>query len=46
MQAFCVGDALNGLLASREVKNRIGEGEAAIVIPKALLLEALKSINL
>ncbi len=40
-----VGDALSGLLASPEVKDRIGEGEAAIVIPRALLLEALKSMN-
>ncbi|MFZ0572091.1 MAG: hypothetical protein WCD20_09145 [Rhodomicrobium sp.] len=41
-----VGDALNGLLASPDVKRKIGEGEAAVVIPRALLIEALKSLDL
>jgi hypothetical protein len=41
-----VGGALNELLASPDVKNRIGEGEAAVVIPRATLIEALKSLNI
>jgi len=41
-----VGDALNGLLASPDVKRKIGKGEAAVVIPRALLIEALKSLDL
>ena len=36
-----VGDALNELLASPDVKRKIGEGEAAVVIPRTLLIEAL-----
>ena len=39
-----VGDALNDLLASPDVKRKIGEGEAAVVIPRTLLLEALKKL--
>jgi hypothetical protein len=41
-----VGGALNELLASPDVKKRIGEGEAAVVIPRAILIEALKSLNI
>jgi hypothetical protein len=39
-----VGDALNDLLASTDVKGKIGEGEAAVVIPRTLLLEALRKL--
>jgi len=39
-----VGDALNDLLAFPDVKRKIGEGEAAVVIPRSLLLEALKKL--
>ncbi len=45
-EVVIVGDALNGLIASPEVKSRIGNGEAAVVISKALLIEALKSLNI
>jgi len=40
-----VGGALNELLASPDVKKRIGVGEAAVVIPRAILVEALKSLE-
>lgn len=40
-----VGDGLNRLLASPDVRSKIGDGEAAVVIPRALLLEALKSLD-
>jgi len=40
-----VGDALNELLGSPDVKQRIGAGEAAIVIPRTILIEALKSLE-
>jgi len=43
-EIIIVGDALNDLLASPDVKRKIGEGEAAVVIPKSLLLEALKKL--
>lgn len=40
-----VGDALNALLAFPDVKSKIGEGEAAVVIPRAILIEALKALK-
>lgn len=40
-----VGDAANALLAAQDVKKKIGEGEAAVVIPKSLLIEALKALS-
>ena len=39
-----VGDALNDLLAFPDVKRKIGEGEAAVVIPRTLLFEALRKL--
>ena len=39
-----VGDAMNDLPACRDVKRKIGEGEAAVVIPRSLLLEALRKL--
>jgi hypothetical protein len=39
-----VGYAMNELLASPDVKRKIGEGEAAVVIPRTLLLEALRKL--
>ncbi|MGO9486184.1 MAG: hypothetical protein ACLPX9_16640 [Rhodomicrobium sp.] len=45
-EIIIVGDALNALLASPAVKRKIGEGEAAVVIPRAVLIEALKSLGL
>lgn len=41
-----VGDAASALLASPAVTQKVGPGEAAVVISKALLLEALKSLDL
>ncbi len=38
------GDASNDLLASADVKRQIGEGEAAVVIPGTLLIEALRKL--
>jgi hypothetical protein len=39
-----IGYALNELLASPDVQRKIGEGEAAVVIPRTLLLEASKKL--
>jgi hypothetical protein len=41
-----VGNAASALLASPAVTGKVGQGEAAVVIPRDLLLEALKSLNL
>lgn len=40
-----VGTARDPALALDSVRARIGEGEAAVMIPKELLLEALKAIG-
>lgn len=40
-----VGDTAAKLLNEAQVRARIGQGEAAIVISKALLLEALASLG-
>jgi hypothetical protein len=40
-----VGSAADSLLDAAAVKARTGDGEAAVVIPKSLLLEALRSLQ-
>jgi hypothetical protein len=40
-----IGDAAAKLLTAAEVRGRIGDGEAAVVISKALLLEALETLE-
>lgn len=40
-----IGDAASALLSSAEVQQRIGSGEAAIVISKQLLREALSRLE-
>jgi hypothetical protein len=39
-----VGDVGDPALSSDSVQAKIGEGETAIMIPKSLLLEALKAL--
>jgi hypothetical protein len=41
-----VGSAASELLASPAVTGKVGQGEAAVVIPRDLLVEAMKSLNL
>ena len=40
-----VGSAADALLNAAAVKEKTGAGEAAVVIPKSLLIEALKSLQ-
>ncbi len=40
-----VGSAADSLLEAAVVKEKTGAGEAAVVIPKSLLIEALKSLQ-
>ena len=40
-----VGDAESAILARKGIRNRIGAGEAAAVIPKALLLESFHALS-
>ena len=40
-----VGSAVNTLLQAAAVMDKTGEGEAAVVIPKSLLIEALRSLQ-
>jgi len=40
-----VGSAADALLSASAVREKTGEGEAAVVIPKSLLLEALRTID-
>jgi hypothetical protein len=44
-EVVIVGDAAHSLLSSRAVIEKTGEGEAAIVIPRDLLLEAVAALN-
>ena len=41
-----VGSARNALIEAAAVKGKTGEGEAAVVIPKSLLLEAIQALRL
>jgi hypothetical protein len=41
-----VGLATNALVEATAVKSRTGEGEAAVVIPKSLLIEAIQALRL
>ena len=41
-----VGSAANALIEAAAVKCKTGEGEAAVVIPKSLLLEAIRALRL
>jgi hypothetical protein len=41
-----VGLATNTLVEAAAVKCRTGEGEAAVVIPKSLLIEAIQALRL
>jgi hypothetical protein len=41
-----VGLATNALVEAAAVKSRTGEGEAAVVIPKSLLIEAIQALRL
>ncbi|ADP70128.1 hypothetical protein Rvan_0852 [Rhodomicrobium vannielii ATCC 17100] len=40
-----VGDGASRLIEAASVRERIGEGEAAVVIPRALLVEALANLR-
>jgi hypothetical protein len=40
-----VGSTANSLLQAAAVTKKTGDGEAAVVIPKSLLLEALRSLE-
>jgi hypothetical protein len=40
-----VGSTANFLVENAAVKEKIGNGEAAVVIPKSLLIEALRSLQ-
>ncbi|MBT3069840.1 hypothetical protein KKP04_03025 [Rhodomicrobium sp. Az07] len=40
-----VGDAASRLIEAASVRERIGAGEAAVVIPRALLVEALEALR-
>jgi hypothetical protein len=40
-----VGSAANALLDAAAVKEKTGSGEAAVVIPRSLLIEALKALQ-
>ena len=40
-----VGAAASSLLDAAAVKERTGNGEAAVVIPRSLLVEALKALQ-
>jgi hypothetical protein len=40
-----VGAAASSLLDAAAVKERTGHGEAAVVIPRSLLVEALKALQ-
>ena len=40
-----VGSTANVLVDNAAVKEKIGNGEAAVVIPKSLLIEALRSLQ-
>jgi hypothetical protein len=40
-----VGSAVGAVLQAAAVRERTGPGEAAVVIPKALLLEALNALR-
>jgi hypothetical protein len=41
-----VGSAANALIEAAAVKCKTGEGEAAVVIPKSLLFEAIQALGL
>lgn len=41
-----VGNAASALLRAQSVTAKVGEGEAAIVIPRGLLLEAVEALKL
>ena len=41
-----VGSATNALIEAAAVKCKTGEGEAAVVIPKSLLFEAIRALRL
>ena len=41
-----VGSAMDALLQAAAVKRKTGEGEAAVVIPKSLLIEAIQALRL
>ncbi|MGO9172264.1 MAG: hypothetical protein ACLP7P_09905 [Rhodomicrobium sp.] len=40
-----VGTSASALLEAAAVKEKTGAGEAAVVIPKSLLIEALRSLE-
>ena len=40
-----VGSVANTLLSAAAVREKTGDGEAAVVIPKSLLMEALRSLQ-
>jgi hypothetical protein len=44
-EIIIVGDAVSALLASPIVTAKIGQSEAAVVIPKDLLLEAMRVLR-
>jgi hypothetical protein len=45
-EIIIVGDAASGLLTSPTVTRKVGRDEAAVVIPRDLFLEAIKTLNL
>jgi len=40
-----IGSTVDFLIENAVVKQKIGNGEAAVVIPKSLLIEALRSLQ-
>lgn len=40
-----IGSSVSPLTGASPVKEKTGDGEAAVVIPKSLLLEALRSLQ-
>jgi hypothetical protein len=40
-----IGSSVSELAGAAAIKERTGEGEAAVVIPKSLLIEALRSLQ-
>ena len=40
-----VGEIDSSLLENKSVSDKVGKGETAVVIPKSVLLEAIKTMN-
>jgi hypothetical protein len=40
-----IGSSISALIDAAAVKEKTGQGEAAVVIPKSLLIEAMRSLQ-